>query len=102
MCTQPPKSISVGDTWESSWESCYEWCMGGASMKYSRSASVHNIETTPPQLDNIQRIYSMLDKCPYLCVFKLQREPAHEYMLHKSCVMQFLKGDDWVDIPIIQ
>lgn len=68
--------------------------MGCASTKDSCFASFQNIETTPPQLDNTQRLSSMIDEISDICKIKLKLEPTQEYMLHKSCLVEFLKGDD--------
>lgn len=38
--------------------------MDGASTRDSCDASIQNIETTPPQLDNIQSLSSMVDEIP--------------------------------------
>lgn len=70
--TQPPKSMSVGHAWESSWESF----MDGASMKDSCFSLVYNIEDTLAQLDNTQRLSSMIDEIPDVYKFKLKHEPT--------------------------
>lgn len=49
--------------------------MGGASTKDSCSTPYHNIETTPPQLDNIKRLSRMIEDIPNICDFKLKHEP---------------------------
>lgn len=38
--------------------------MGGASTKDSCFFPLHNIEITPPQLDNTQRLSNMIDGIP--------------------------------------
>lgn len=43
--------------------------MDGAGMKDSCHASIHNIETTPPQLDNTHRLSSMMDEIPHVREF---------------------------------
>lgn len=75
--------------------------VGGSSTKDSCYASIHNTETIPPQLDNSQRLSSMIDEILEVCMFKLKHEPTQEYMFHGSFVVEFFKGDDWLDIPVI-
>ena len=76
--------------------------MGGASTKDNCSASYHNIETMPSQVDNIQRLPNMVYEIPELSEFKLKHEPQQCFTLHMSCLKELLKGDDWLDIPVIQ
>lgn len=44
--------------------------MGGASAKDNCSASHHNIETTPPKVDNTERLSRMVKETPELSEFK--------------------------------
>lgn len=63
--------------------------MGGASRKDNYFALYHNIETTPPQLDNTQRLYSMIDEIPKFSMFELKQAPQQPFMLHKSVLWNF-------------
>lgn len=77
--------------------------MHGANIKDSCSAPQHNIETTSsPQLDNTQRLSRMIEEIPDICEFTLKHEPEQAYILPKSCVMEFLKANDWLNIIVLQ
>lgn len=79
--------------------------MGGASTKNScstplRSCSTpqHNIDTTLPRPYNSQRLPSMIEEISGIYKLTLKHEPEQPYILHKSCVMEIFKGDNWLDI----
>ena len=77
--------------------------MGGANTKAICSAPKHNIQTTPPQLDNTQRILRMIVEIPNICEsITLKHKHKQAYMLPKSCIMELLKEGDWVDITVLQ
>lgn len=76
--------------------------MDGASTKDSCYILHHNIETTPPQLDNTQRLSRMIEEIPDICDFKLKHEPKKPFIFYKSCRVECLKADNWLDIRILQ
>lgn len=53
--------------------------------------SVQNMKTTPPQLDNIQRLSSMIDELPYSFTFESKHEPKIPCVLHESHLVEFLR-----------
>lgn len=45
----------------------------------------------------------MIEEIPDSCEFiTLKHEPKQAYILPKSCVMGFLKTNDWLDITVLQ
>lgn len=63
----------------------------GANMKGNCYVQQYNIDTTLPQPDNTQRLSGMIEEISNVYEFKLKHEPKQAYILHKSCVMKFLR-----------
>lgn len=61
--------------------------MGGTSMKGSCYVPQHNIDTTLPQSDNMQRLSRMKEEMSDIYEFTLKHEQEQAYILHKSYVM---------------
>lgn len=77
--------------------------MDGTSTKGSCYAHQSNIETTPQQVDNIQRLKMILESLPYLCDnIPLSHVLDQCYMLSKSTIKEFLKGGGWLDVTLLQ
>lgn len=76
--------------------------MVGSRMKSSYSAPKHSIDTTLFQPDNSQRLSRMIEEMSDIYEFTLKHEQKQSYILHKSCFMECLKGDDWLDITVLQ
>lgn len=69
--------------------------MSGTSTKESCYVHPDNIETTLPQLDNTKKLSMTLDSIPDIFQdIKLSHDPYQFFLLPKTSIMKFLKGDE--------